>query len=229
MLCVPPPEPYAPPELTRAALYTPRHWGRSKRVIFVRFLEGDPVVWRRIAQVITGPDGWNSACGLQFIFNQDPHAEVRISFQPGNSWSHVGNYDPGEGKPTMNFGWFTQATNDGEVRRVALHEFGHALGLMHEHETPWNQIPWDRPAVYEYYRQRMGWTPEQVEAQVLTPIAREVLSSGGYDGKSIMHYGIPAELVLDRKARGGNNRLSIEDRRQAARSFGPPPLQYEAV
>lgn len=228
MLCIPPPAHLeSADEPTRAALYTPAHWGMNQRVLFVRFLDGDERIWQRIAQVVTGPEGWNSACGLQFIFNQDEAAQIRISFKPGGSWSHVGRYQPADQRwPTMNFGWFTAATTDQEIRRVALHEFGHAMGLVHEQSVPWANIPWDRPAVYAYYKIAMGWTPQQVEAQVLAPIAREVLSSGGWDGASIMHYYIPPELVLDRKARGGATELSAEDRRQAARWFGPPPLEW---
>lgn len=224
MLCIPPPVHEPPEEVTRAALHTLRKWQRGQ-VVHVRFLEGDPVVWQRVAAIVTGPEGWNSACGLQFLFDQAEGAEVRIAFAPGGSWSHLGDYRNAP-LPTMNFGWLTRDTPHEEMRRVVLHEFGHALGLVHEHAVPWAAIPWDRDAVYAYYQRVMGWSPAQVEAQVLAPTAREVLSSGGYDGRSIMLYYIPAELVRDRKARGGNTQLSKEDRRMAARWYGPPPLQF---
>jgi hypothetical protein len=29
-----------------------------------------------------------------------------------------------------------------------LHEFGHALGLIHEHQNPVGGIQWNKPAVY---------------------------------------------------------------------------------
>jgi serralysin len=39
-------------------------------------------------------------------------------------------------KPTMNYGWMTPDSSDDEVHRVVAHEFGHALGLIHEHQNP---------------------------------------------------------------------------------------------
>ena len=73
-------------------------------------------------------------------------AEIRITFDPGNSWSTVGRdalLVPA-GSPTINFGWFADVVTDKlvsrvtdqEIRRTVLHEFGHALGFIHEHQSP---------------------------------------------------------------------------------------------
>ena len=47
----------------------------------------------------------------------------------------------------MNYGWLTPDSDDDELRRVVLHEFGHALGLIHEHQNPEGGIEWNEPAV----------------------------------------------------------------------------------
>ena len=39
----------------------------------------------------------------------------------------------------MNFGWLDEA--------VVLHEFGHAIGLAHEHQNPDKGIKWNEDAV----------------------------------------------------------------------------------
>jgi len=44
-------------------------------------------------------------------------------------------------RATMNFGWLTPDTEDSEYQRVVLHEFGHALGLLHEHQHPRPRFP----------------------------------------------------------------------------------------
>ena len=47
------------------------------------------------------------------------------------------------------------------------HEFGHALGMIHEHQNPAAQgeIPWDKPKVYAYYAQQ-GWSKDDVDTNI---------------------------------------------------------------
>jgi len=44
--------------------------------------------------------------------------------------------------PTMNFGWLNEDSDEDEYSRVVLHEFGHSLSCIHEHQHPANGIPW---------------------------------------------------------------------------------------
>ena len=39
----------------------------------------------------------------------------------------------------MSFGWLSQDLPEDQFRAVVLHEFGHALGLIHEHPARWNR------------------------------------------------------------------------------------------
>jgi hypothetical protein len=191
----------------------------------VVFMDGSPNVWRRVERNIAGPGGWNRACGFQFVFDQRHDAEIRVTFATGASWSYEGAYALGvpPDQPTMQLGWLKESTPDAEVRRVALHEFGHALGFIHEMQSPEAQIPWDREAVYAYYLASHGWDRATVDAQVLTPTAPEVVEAGIYDACSIMHYHIPPEFVLDRMARGGYGELTPMDIEGARNFYGPPP------
>ena len=115
----------------------------------VRFLEGDPDLQKRVAEVAqewTGPQMAN----LEPKFVDSGDADVRVAFEQGNgSWSYLGTMCqqiPAD-EPTMNYGWLTPDSDDDELRRVVLHEFGHALGLIHEHQNPNRPIAWNRAAV----------------------------------------------------------------------------------
>ena len=65
---------------------------------------------------------------------------VRIAFDPkGGLWSYVGIYVltiSDKTEPTMNLGWIkdTKVTNAYD-RGTILHEWGHTLGLLHEHQV----------------------------------------------------------------------------------------------
>jgi hypothetical protein len=113
----------------------------------------------------------------------------------------------------MNYGWFTEETPDTEFSRTVIHEFGHALGATHEHQHPSAGIPWNRPAVYEYYQSTQGWTKEDVDFQIFAKYSKNQVNSSNYDKKSIMHYAIDARLLLDPSyAVGWNTSLSNTDK-----------------
>jgi len=83
---------------------------------------------------------WSTYGNISFSFQQEGTPQIRISFDPnGGSWSYVGNENStiDHNKPTMNLGWLKggDTISDSE-RGVILHEFGHVLGLLHEHQSP---------------------------------------------------------------------------------------------
>ena len=43
------------------------------------------------------------------------------------------------------------------------HEFGHALGFIHEQASPIANIQWNKPVVYEYYQRVYGWSQASVD------------------------------------------------------------------
>ena len=177
------------------ALHTARCWplGATLRVTF---LEGASSVQERVAAIA---QEWTQYANLHFAFVTGPDADIRITFDPHTgSWSYLGTDStlPGlRGRPSMNLGWLTQKTSLTEYRRVVLHEFGHALGLIHEHLSPSANLPWDVAAVLRYYRETNGWSDEYIRSNVLTPMA--VNRSTHFDPHSIMLYPVPAELLTD--------------------------------
>jgi len=174
-----------------------------------------PNVTRRLAdRTLAKMQEWSQFANISFAKTKDiGDSDLRVTFEKGGSWSYLGNQAKMlPGKPTMNFGWLTETTDDQEFNRVVLHETGHALGLKHEHQHPTNDIPWNKNACIKYY-QRQGWTPEMVEQQVLARTDAQGSQFTAYDPTSIMEYPIPAELVTDKQyAVGWNTRLSDTDK-----------------
>ena len=63
--------------------------------------------------------------------------------QPGSSWAvqAIDALTIPKDQPTVNFGWLRHDSPYEEIRRVVLHEFGHVLGLVHEHQIPGARNP----------------------------------------------------------------------------------------
>src|SRR5260370_38581517 len=127
-----------PVHVARMALINLKRW-EPGYTLRCRFLDGNDFQKGRVkekAQI------WQEFANINIDFSDDASAEVRISFvADSGSWSAVGNdclvaaYFPAF-QPTMNFGWLRDDTDDDECERVVVHEFGHALGCIHEHPSP---------------------------------------------------------------------------------------------
>lgn len=158
---------------------------------------------------------WENYANIKFSFaNNDRKAQIRVSFASGGSWSYIGT-DAGlikGGKATMNFGWFDGSTPDEEFSRTVIHEFGHALGLIHEHQHPLADIPWDKPKVYEYYKQTQGWSAQQVDVNLFQKYSTSQTNYSLYDQASIMHYPVEEELTIGNFSVGWNTALSPVDK-----------------
>lgn len=123
----------------------------------------------------------------------------------------------------MNFGWLTPATPQDELQRVVLHEFGHALGLIHEHQSPAAEIPWDTEAVYNIYAGPPNfWSRAEVDRNILARYSRMESNYTDFDPDSIMLYPIPPELTHGELVVGWNRTLSPTDR-TGIRRFYPFP------
>jgi hypothetical protein len=188
------------------------YW-RPGTQLHVRFLSGSDFVKEKVkfyAQI------WEQYANIDFVFDDSPNAEIRVSFvDGGGSWSYLGRHNlqiPSD-KPTMNFGWFDDNTTDEEFSRTTTHEFGHALGCVHEHMSPAASIPWDKKKVYKYF---MGppnsWSKEEVDQNLFNKYDVSAAYYTPFDPLSIMVYGISNDLTIGDFEIPNNTVLSQTDK-----------------
>ena len=141
---------------------------------------------------------------LHISFVDDPNkANVRISFDPaGGSWSLVGtDHLKTKKDATINFGWFDVPT--------VIHEFGHMLGMIHEHQNPRGEtIKWDKNKLYSWTLNTQGWGKEKTNINIIDKYDIENINGSNYDPLSIMLYFFPANLTTNNKGSYQNLKLS---------------------
>ena len=142
---------------------------------------------------------------LKFEFvDKNSDADIRISFDStGGSWSELGtdakNISPD--KATMNLGWFDVST--------VMHEFGHVLGMIHEHQNPSGQtIDWNKQKVYEWANETQGWDKDMTDKNILNKYNKNQVNGSSFDPLSIMLYFFPGDLTNNGKGTNQNLRLS---------------------
>ncbi len=139
-------------------------------------------------------------------------------FADDGSWSAVGRdslndkYFPTH-QPTMNYGWLRDNTADTEYARVVLHEFGHALSCIHEHQQPKFDRVWNKPAVLKEFEGPPNfWTAADIDENVLGKYSPRGISATIFDPKSIMLYSFDGRLFSDGKGpTNENSKLSTKD------------------
>ena len=190
-------------------------WANGK-TITVKFLNGSTFVQNKVKQYARQ---WETYANVRFSFvSASQAADIRIGIAFGGdegSWSYIGKEALGisTSEPTMNFGWFNSSTPESDFRGTTIHEFGHAIGLIHEQSSPAANIPWNKPVVYNYYAGPPNyWSKADVDYNVFYKYSASLTQYGQYDPLSIMHYSVPAEFTTNGFSVGYNTQLSTLDK-----------------
>ena len=200
-----------PPTRLELAGVTGKLW-QPGRTLQVAFMDGDSGVQ---AKVESFTKVWSQFANIKFDFGNHADPQIRISFKARGSWSYIGTdalVAPAN-EQTMNFGWLTPSSADNEYSRVVTHEFGHALGCIHEHQNPAANIPWDKEAVYRYYAGPPNfWSRQETDVNLFQKYAESLTQFSDFDPLSIMLYSIDNALTLGDFAVGWNRQLSPTDK-----------------
>jgi hypothetical protein len=219
----------ANPPKARIAVLTGKRWKMKPGglVFTVGFLETASVALRK--RILSHMNAWSKTASVKFQESHD-HPMVRIAFasDPPNMsgyWSYEGTdilSIPAD-EPTMNLEAFSLSTPLSEFHRVVRHEAGHTLGFPHEHMRAELVRLIDRDKAIRFFGATQGWSPEEVEAQVLTPLETSSIIGTPPDQVSIMCYQIPGTITRNGKPIVGGVDIDKSDFDFAGTVYPRPP------
>lgn len=212
-----------PPEVFPEAIVQLEHAWESGDTLKVAFCDGDAGLRGRVEEAALE---WTRYTNLVLRFvDEAGDSDIRISFgDPQSAWSRIGTdcRSVPPTLPTMNLGFLTAESSDKAVKQLVLHEFGHALGLLHEHQHPALGIAWNRPAVYYFYsRSPYYWSRDKVDLNIFDRYSSNRTMHSKPDTRSIMMYPISPALTTDGFGVELNTALSETDVEFVAKFYPP--------
>jgi hypothetical protein len=200
----------------RLAVLIGRRWPASGVRLTVKFMDSPHRDLR--ARILRHMNAWGKTANVLFT-ETNGTGQVRIArldSPPAMAgyWSYIGTeiLEIPANEPTLNLEGFTMQVSEAEFRRVVRHEAGHTLGFEHEHMRSALVKKIDRAKAIAFFDVTQGWTPREVDEQVLTPLRnKSIMGTAESDPHSIMCYQIPGSITKDGKPIPGGKDINPKD------------------
>lgn len=197
-------------------------WPQNKTITisFMEVSEKDKALFKKTIE------SFAPYVNLKFKFVDGNDGEIRIATEKNaGDWSESGTaalYAPPD-EETLNVD--THGFDDKTIKRKILHEFGHALGLEHEHQHPERPFSFNAPDVYRTFK-ASGASTTVITSNILAPLNPAGLKTSDYDQKSVMHYPFFASSTSNNVRIPANEELSQGDK-DFLTSLYPPARQVQ--
>ncbi len=201
-----------------------RKW-QSRKTLKIKFLGSvsDNIKTR----IIYEASEWIKYAKLKFeIINDNSMSDIRIILDQkvkggAGSWSTIGTdaIRVPKNEPTMCLAILSGNSLVNNFSITVKHEFGHALGAIHEHQRSDASFKWDEEKVIQYYEDNFNWPRQKTIDNILYRYMRETLNASKYDPLSIMCYVIPPDFINSGEPPKRNEVLSDQDKKFIAKIY----------
>ena len=212
---------------------TKKTW-EINHTLIITFLDGTP---ERKAEVELFSKEWTKYANINFEFYpsieelpSDKNIDVLISFQKIGNNSVIGtdaDHQSRKGNKSMSLSALDNE-NINIRRSTILHEFGHALGLMHEHQHMDRTFHLDEKKALAYCKTLYNFSEEECHINIIDTVSKKDFYLSKYDPTSIMHYSVHPGFFNNEITFRSNNSLSLLDKVEISKIY-PGRMSEEEI
>lgn len=188
-------------QLSAATLMKEHIWP-SGTVLQIHFLDGTKEQQQLIENTARI---WESFTSYRFEFHhrkpvKDEVSHIRITFNDFGNWSKLGTqalnftlHEPTIALSVVDRSWVSLMNK----KRVILHEFGHVMAFIHEHQNPNFNLEMDEEFIYTWCREQRSFSRSTCHRNIIQKASFEDVIPSDFDIKSMMMYKMPQEFFVD--------------------------------